>query len=49
MRGLLSTDCTSRLNSNIVEQFQDVAQVDLCILVFGRLGLSMGLGGMMSL
>jgi hypothetical protein len=47
MSGLLSTSCTSGLSSNTVEEFQDVAQVDLCILMFGRLGLTVGLGPVM--
>jgi hypothetical protein len=47
MSRLLSTSCTSGLNSNTAEEFQDVAQVDLCILVFERFGLSVGLAGVM--
>jgi hypothetical protein len=47
MTGLLSTSCTSGLSSNTLEEFQDVAQVDLCILMFAPLGLSVGLSGVM--
>jgi hypothetical protein len=48
MSRLLSTSCASGLGSDAVEEFQDVAQVDPFILIFGRLGLSLGLGGVMS-
>jgi hypothetical protein len=47
MTGLLYTTSTSDLGSNTVEKFQDVAQVELCILMFGRLGVSVGLAGVM--
>jgi hypothetical protein len=47
MSRLLSICCTSGLSSNTEEEFQDVADVDLCTLVFRRLGLSVGLVAVM--